>query len=216
MLVDSSFHIQTVLIDFENNYYSSSSLYAVIIQVVIMLIDRCCYVKVCSMNQNTFPYLQGLLFGKIVLQYIFNASIFALILLILPAYTNTPFGDNINVLIFLFIQIGYMVASAGQIRYGYPTSDTYIASMIDNSYSILNRCIFFVCLPSSSYPIIIFVIVISSCIVIFHSSSRFIKYLIGLSRQHRSISCTGLRFTVPTPFSMIANVEYDDDDDDDI
>ena len=40
------FHIQTVLMDLENNYYSSSSLYAVMIQVAIMLLDRCFYVKV--------------------------------------------------------------------------------------------------------------------------------------------------------------------------
>ena len=79
------------------------------------------------------------------MQTIFNAFILAFAFLFLPAYTKTPYRDNLSVEIFFLIQLGYIVASSKQIRYGYPTSDTYIASMIDSSYSILNRCIFLVC-----------------------------------------------------------------------
>ena len=81
---------------------------------------------------------------KILLQFLFNVSICFFLMVGLPYYTNTVFGRNAAVMIFLYIQLGYIVASAAQIREGYPNTDSYIASMIDNSYSIFNRIIFFV------------------------------------------------------------------------
>ena len=134
-------HWQTLLIDFENNYYSGSSLYAIIIQIVIMLLDRFCYIKVVSFLPPSF---QGLLFLKILLQFLFNVFICFFLMVGLPYYTNTMFGRNPAAIVFFYIQLGYIVASAAQIREGYPNADSYIASMIDNSYSIFNRIIFFV------------------------------------------------------------------------
>jgi singapore isolate B (sub-type 7) whole genome shotgun sequence assembly, scaffold_22 len=90
------------------------------------------------------PSFQGLLFLKILLQFLFNVFICFFLMVGLPYYTNTVFGRNPAAIVFFYIQLGYIVASAAQIREGYPNADSYIASMIDNSYSIFNRIIFFV------------------------------------------------------------------------
>ena len=52
---------QMLLIDLENNYYSTSSLFAIVIQIVVMMLDR-------------FLYVKGLLLGKIVLHCLFCAG----------------------------------------------------------------------------------------------------------------------------------------------
>ena len=43
-----------LMIDLENNYYSASSLYAMIFQIIIMMLDRLCYVKVVSLIFQVF------------------------------------------------------------------------------------------------------------------------------------------------------------------
>ena len=146
------------------------------------------------------------------MQTIFNACILVFVFIFLPAYTKTPYGDNLSVEIFFLIQIGYIVASSKQIRYGYPTSDTYIASMIDSSYSILNRCIFFVCSSRKCAFILldhpVWLLMITSYIVTFPSSSKFTRFLIGHFRQPLSTLFTGLKCIAPIPFFMIVNAEY--------
>ena len=49
---------------------------------------------------------------KILLQFFFNVFICFFLMVALPYYTNTVFGRNAAVMIFLYIQLGYIVASA--------------------------------------------------------------------------------------------------------
>ena len=38
------------MIDFENNYYSASSLYVIIAQILVMMLDRLFYLKVVVLS----------------------------------------------------------------------------------------------------------------------------------------------------------------------
>ena len=127
------------------------------------------------------------------MQTLFNGFILFFVLLFLPAFTKTPFGDNVNTVIFFLIQIGYIVASSKQIRYGYPTSDTYIASMIDSSYSILNRCIFLVGLSLEAH----FSSSLSFIFLLFydHQLYRYIPFLFEIHQIFDwTLSTTSLHF----------------------
>ena len=115
-----------LLIDLENNYYSTSSLFAIVIQIIVMMLDR-------------FLYVKGLLLGKIVLHCLFCAGCICFCFILLPVTTRVGFGTNRSLIFFMCIQMAYIFLSALEIRHGFPTPDNYISDSINRSFSIPNR-----------------------------------------------------------------------------
>ncbi len=124
-----------LLIDLENNYYSTPSLYAIVIQISIMMLDRLLYVK-------------GWLFGKIAFHCLFCLGCIFFCFLYIPSATQIEFGSNPSLIYFMLVQMVYIFVSSLQIRHGFPTSDNFIADSINRTFSILNRCMFFVLLAT--------------------------------------------------------------------
>ena len=119
-----------LLIDLQNNYYSASSLYAIIAQIAMMMIDR-------------YFYLKGHLLGKIIFHCLYSLFIIIYLFFVIPYTTNTSFWSKWSVVWFFFLQICYIIVSSLQISHGYPTFDNYINSIINKKYSLFNQLLFY-------------------------------------------------------------------------
>ncbi|CBK22984.2 uncharacterized protein [Blastocystis hominis] len=153
-----------LMIDLENNFYSATSLYAVILQILVMMLDR-------------FFYIKGHLLGKVVFHIIYSILIMIYLFIGIPYTTNTSFGSKDSVVFFTILQMLYIILSSLQISHGYPTSDNFINNIINKNYSIFNRVLFYVSL---------FILFDFSAIDTSPSSSKSTKFSTGPSATLRS------------------------------
>lgn len=107
MQIQSTDDSKNILNYFEENKVPTSLLFLIIMQFIVIIIDR-------------MLYLRKNMIGKVIFHYIMIITIHSWMFFILPVKTNRAFNATSPPILFYIIKFIYFLLSAYQIRCGYP------------------------------------------------------------------------------------------------